>query len=106
MCPCRPESATGRSDGYLLATDWLTAPQPPPGRLSQMRRGSGFLNPRQRRLAWFGFIAAALQVPVSAHLLSDASWLFSLCVSLLVATVIVADDADRRRPARSHERSE
>jgi hypothetical protein len=64
-----------------------------------MQQGSGFLSTRQRRLAWLGFMLAALQAPVSAKLVSDDSWLFSLCVALMVATVIIADDAARRRPA-------
>ena len=34
----------------------------------------------------------------TVHLASDGSWLFSLIVALMVATVIIADDA-RRRPA-------
>lgn len=67
-----------------------------------MRSGTtGFLSARQRRWAWFGFLLAAAQAPLAAHLVSDASWLFSLCVAGLVATVIVADDASRRRPAQS-----
>ncbi|BCL16813.1 MULTISPECIES: hypothetical protein [Micromonospora] len=64
-----------------------------------MQQGSSFLTDRQRRLAWLGFLLAALQAPVSAALVSDDSWLFSLCVAMLVATVIIADDAGRRRPA-------
>ncbi|MEV0808014.1 hypothetical protein [Micromonospora sp. NPDC050200] len=64
-----------------------------------MQQGSGFLTTRQRRLAWFGFLLAAAQAPVAAKLVSDDSWLFSLCVALMVATVIIADDASRRRPA-------
>ena len=64
-----------------------------------MHQGSGILSTRQRRLAWLGFLLAALQAPVSAKLVSDESWLFSLCVALMVATVIIADDAARRRPA-------
>ncbi|MFI7488849.1 hypothetical protein ACIBXA_10760 [Micromonospora echinaurantiaca] len=64
-----------------------------------MQQGSGILTTRQRRLAWLGFLLAAIQAPVSAKLVSDSSWLFSLCVALMVATVIIADDADRRRPA-------
>jgi len=63
-----------------------------------MRSGSGFLSLRQRRWAWIGFLLAALQAPLSAHLLPDASWLFCLCVAGMVATVIIADDAERRRP--------
>ncbi|MEU1602725.1 hypothetical protein [Micromonospora matsumotoense] len=64
-----------------------------------MQQGSGFLTPRQRRLAWLGFLLAAVQAPVAARFASDDSWLFSLCVALMVATVIIADDAGRRRPA-------
>ncbi|MBM0257661.1 hypothetical protein [Micromonospora sp. 4G55] len=64
-----------------------------------MQQGSGILTPRQRRLAWLGFLLAALQAPVSAKLVADDSWLFSLCVALMVATVIIADDTSRRRPA-------
>lgn len=56
---------------------------------------------RQRRLAWLGFMLAALQAPVSAWLVADESWLFSLCVALMVAIVIIADDAARRRPANA-----
>ncbi|AEB43968.1 hypothetical protein [Micromonospora maris] len=63
-----------------------------------MHQGSGFLTTRQRRLAWIGFLLAAVQAPVSARLVADSSWLFSLCVALMVATVIIADDAARRRP--------
>jgi hypothetical protein len=67
-----------------------------------MRSGTGFLSARQRRWAWFGFLLAALQAPLAALLVDDASWLFSLCVAGMVATVIMADDTDRRRrPATS-----
>lgn len=62
-----------------------------------MRQAPGFLSPRQRRLAWVGFILAASQAPVAARLVDDASWLFSLVVSVMVATVILADDAVRRQ---------
>jgi len=64
-----------------------------------MHQASGFLSARQRRWAWLGFVLTALQAPVSARLLSDDSWFFSVCVALMVATVIIADDARRRRPA-------
>ena len=59
-------------------------------------RPAGFLSVRQRRFAWVGFLLAALQAPVAARLLDDASWLFSVCIALLVATVILADDNARR----------
>ena len=64
-----------------------------------MQQGSGILSTRQRRLAWLGFLLAAIQAPVAAKLVADDSWLFSLCVALMVATVIIADDASRRQPA-------
>ncbi|WP_320068039.1 hypothetical protein [Micromonospora sp. RTGN7] len=64
-----------------------------------MHQGSGILTVRQRRLAWLGFLLAAVQAPVAAKFAPDDSWLFSLCVALMVATVIIADDAARRRPA-------
>jgi hypothetical protein len=64
-----------------------------------MHQASGFLTARQRRWAWLGFLLTSLQAPVSARLLADESWLFSVCVALMVATVILADDGMRRRPA-------
>lgn len=64
-----------------------------------MHQAPGFLSARQRRWAWLGFILTALQAPVSARLLPDGSWLFSVCVALMVATVILVDDGMRRRPA-------
>ncbi|MEU4477368.1 hypothetical protein AB0F68_04740 [Micromonospora sp. NPDC023966] len=66
-----------------------------------MQQGSGFLSQRQRRLAWLGFLLAAIQAPVAAKLVDDSSWLFSLVVALMVATVIIADDGARRRPAQA-----
>jgi hypothetical protein len=66
-----------------------------------MQQGSGFLTPRQRRLAWLGFLLAAVQAPVAAKLVSDSSWLFSLVVALMIATVILADDTMRRQPANA-----
>jgi hypothetical protein len=67
-----------------------------------MHQAPGFLSARQRRWAWLGFVLTALQAPVSARLVADDSWLFSVCVALMVATVILADDAMRRRPARAN----
>ncbi len=61
-------------------------------------RSAGFLSERQRRLAWLGFLLAAIQAPLAAKLVADASWLFAVVVALVVATVIIADDAARRRP--------
>ena len=59
----------------------------------------GFLTVRQRRLAWLGFLLLAVQAPVSARLLPDDSWMFSVVVSVLIAVVILADDAMRRQEA-------
>ena len=64
-------------------------------------RSVGFLSESQRRLAWLGFFLAAFQAPLAAKLIDDASWLFAVVVSLVVATVILADDAQRRRPAHT-----
>jgi hypothetical protein len=61
-------------------------------------RSAGFLSLRQRRFAWIGFLVAAFQAPLAAKLVTDASWLFAVVVAMLVATVIIADDAARRRP--------
>jgi hypothetical protein len=66
-------------------------------------RPAGFLSERQRRFAWLGFLLAALQAPLAAKLIDDASWLFAVVVALLVATVILADDTGRRRPAAETE---
>jgi hypothetical protein len=60
-------------------------------------RSEGFLSERQRRLAWVGFLLAAFQAPLAANLIDDASWLFAVVVAIVVATVILADDAQRRR---------
>jgi hypothetical protein len=57
---------------------------------------TGILTRRQRLLAWIGFLATALMAPLAARLIDDASWLFSLCVSALVASVILIDDRSRR----------
>jgi hypothetical protein len=64
-------------------------------------RSAGFLSESQRRLAWVGFLVAAFQAPLAAKLINDASWLFAVVVALCVATVIIADDAQRRRPVSS-----
>jgi hypothetical protein len=56
----------------------------------------GFLTRRHRPLAWLGFIASAVNAPVAATVLDDASWLFSGCVATMAATVILIDDRMRR----------
>ncbi|BFU43699.1 hypothetical protein [Krasilnikovia sp. MM14-A1004] len=61
-------------------------------------KSAGFLSDRQRRFAWLGFVLAAFQAPLAAKFTDDASWLFALVVALVVATVIIADDVERRRP--------
>ena len=60
-------------------------------------RPAGFLSDRQRQLAWLGFLLAAFQAPLAAKLIDDASWLFAVVVALVVATIILADDTQRRR---------
>lgn len=62
-------------------------------------QSTGFLTPRQRKLAWLGFVLLALQAPVAAKLLPDDSWMLSIVVAIMVATVILADDVTRRRAA-------
>jgi hypothetical protein len=61
-------------------------------------RPAGFLSETQRRFAWLAFVVAAVQAPLAAKLIDDASWLFAVVVALIVATVILADDLHRRRP--------
>ncbi|GIM90224.1 hypothetical protein [Paractinoplanes toevensis] len=61
-------------------------------------RSAGFLSESQRRLAWVGFLLAAFQAPLAAKFVDDASWLFAVVVAMVVATVILADDVERRRP--------
>jgi len=66
-------------------------------------RSAGFLSEPQRRLAWVGFMLAAFQAPLAAALIDDASWLFAVVVAGVVATVILIDDAQRRRPVQQTE---
>ena len=61
-------------------------------------RSAGFLSDRQRRFAWLAFLLASFQAPLAAKVIDDASWLFAVVVAMVVATVILADDAQRRRP--------
>ncbi|AGL19630.1 hypothetical protein [Actinoplanes sp. N902-109] len=68
-----------------------------------MRSAAGFLSERQRRLAWVGFLLAAVQAPIAASLIDDASWLFAVVVALVVGTVIMADDNLRRQPGNEAE---
>ncbi|HZO63781.1 MAG TPA: hypothetical protein VFB74_02150 [Kribbellaceae bacterium] len=57
---------------------------------------TGFLTRRQRRWAWLGFLATAVNAPVAARFLDDASWLFCACVSAMVAFLLLIDDRTRR----------
>ncbi len=66
-------------------------------------RPAGFLSVRQRRLAWVGFLLASIQAPIAARLIDDASWFFAVCIALMVATVIIADDAARRQPTEARD---
>jgi hypothetical protein len=54
------------------------------------------LSRRQRVVSWIALILLGAQAPVSARLLSDESWLFSIVVAGLVAVLIIADDKARR----------
>jgi hypothetical protein len=69
----------------------------PDSRQTGRMRSAGFLSDRHRRLAWVGFLLAAFQAPLAAVIIEDASWLFAVVVSMVVATVILADDVERRR---------
>ncbi|GIH08414.1 hypothetical protein Rhe02_64810 [Rhizocola hellebori] len=60
----------------------------------------GFLNRRQRRWTWFGFLALAANTPVAAWATSDASWLFNIVVAGLVAFVLLVDEAESARYSR------
>ena len=53
----------------------------------------------QRRIAWLAFLAIAVQAPVAAKILHDDSWLLSIVVGMMIGTLILVDDAVRRRPA-------
>jgi hypothetical protein len=53
----------------------------------------------QRRLAWFAFLAIAVQAPIAASVLHDDSWLLSILVGMMIGTLILVDDAQRRQPA-------
>ena len=53
----------------------------------------------QRRFAWLAFLAIAVQAPISARLLQDDSWLLSILVGMMIGTLIIVDDAQRRQPA-------
>jgi hypothetical protein len=53
----------------------------------------------QRRFAWLAFLAIAAQAPLSARLLQDDSWLLSILVGMMIGTLILVDDAQRRQPA-------
>ncbi|HEV7711514.1 MAG TPA: hypothetical protein VGP16_25225 [Asanoa sp.] len=53
----------------------------------------------QRRFAWFAFLAIAVQAPIAASVLHDDSWLLSILVGMMIGTLILVDDAQRRQPA-------
>ncbi|HEY2947117.1 MAG TPA: hypothetical protein VGJ53_01760 [Micromonosporaceae bacterium] len=59
-------------------------------------RHRGILSRRQRHWAWAGFVMTASQAPLSAHFVSDASWLFSLVVAGMVGVLLAADESARR----------
>jgi hypothetical protein len=53
----------------------------------------------QRRFAWLAFLAIAVQAPIAARVLHDDSWLLSILVGMMIGTLILVDDAQRRQPA-------
>jgi len=53
----------------------------------------------QRRFAWLAFLAIAVQAPIAASVLHDDSWLLSILVGMMIGTLILVDDAQRRQPA-------
>jgi hypothetical protein len=53
----------------------------------------------QRRFAWVAFLAVAVQAPIAASVLHDDSWLLSILVGMMIGTLILVDDAQRRQPA-------
>ena len=61
----------------------------------------GILGPRQRRLAWVGFLLLAGYSPVVAWLMADDTWLMPITVAGLVGYVLVVDDVIRGRAART-----
>jgi hypothetical protein len=60
----------------------------------------GFLSRVQRRLMWVGFTVLAVYAPFAARVTEDASWLFSVVIAGMLATVLIADDAESRRVVR------
>lgn len=74
--------------------------EPGPDQTGRVRPETGIFSRRQRRWAWFGFLALALHAPVVAMVLPDDSWLLSVTVAALVAFVIIVDDVQRGRSAR------
>jgi hypothetical protein len=60
---------------------------------------NGILRPRQRVLAWVGFLVVAGYAPVVAWLSPDDTWLLPITVAGLIGYVLIVDDVLRRRPA-------
>ncbi|MEV4414778.1 hypothetical protein [Catellatospora sp. NPDC049609] len=63
---------------------------------------TGFLSRAQRRGLWAAFLLMAAYAPFTAWLSDDDTWFLSIVVAGLVATVLIADDAQRgsRRVSR------
>jgi hypothetical protein len=61
----------------------------------------GILGPRQRRLAWVGFLLLAAYSPVVAWLQPDDTWLMPITVAGLVGYVLIVDDLIRHRAAQN-----
>ena len=111
MCPGRVSGTVPGHRGYrgcvLLPLSYARKPghihsdegKSADARQTVAMRTGGFLTRGQRRLAWVGFGALAAEAPAIAAWARDDSWLLSVTVAGLVAVVIIADDAERRRGA-------
>jgi hypothetical protein len=62
---------------------------------------NGILRPRQRVLAWVGFLVLAGYAPVVAWLSPDDTWLLPITVAGLVGYVLIVDDVIRHRRVAS-----
>jgi hypothetical protein len=59
--------------------------------------GNGILRPRQRVLAWVGFLVLAGYAPVVAWLSPDDTWLLPITVAAVVGYLLIVDDVLRHR---------
>jgi hypothetical protein len=69
-----------------------------------VQKGQGILGQHRRRWAWVAFLALAAYAPIVSYLLPygsytvpDDTWMLSVTVAGLVATVLIIDDVQRRQ---------